>query len=192
MTGAAVSHGRETRPASLPACTQQVSSLLSRTHPGTAPLTGGWPSRPLGPVRPGQPSGPGPGLCNNASRAAPRTGQLGGVLLLSTPRGWVMMEPPSKAGSQGPGPAMPVGATRGRLGQVRAKPPGEAGRRPGHRGHGLPSALDSSSLFCLAPGSAGSRGRFRGRLTQPGRLSRSRRGPGMGEAGWDGGEAVCT
>lgn len=80
-------HGWETRPASLPACTQRVSSLLSRTHPGTAPLTRGWPARSPGPVRPGRPSGPGPGLCNNASRAAPRTGQLGGVLLLSTPGG---------------------------------------------------------------------------------------------------------
>lgn len=57
---------------------------------------------------------------------------------------------------------MPVGAARGRLRQVHGEPPGEAGRRPGQRVHGLPSALDSSSLFCLALGSTGSRGWFLG------------------------------
>lgn len=114
-------HGWETRPVTLPACMQRASSLLSQTHPGTAPLTGERPARSPGPVRPGRPSGPGPGLCKNVSRAALRTGQPGGVLLLSTLRGWAMMEPPGKApsqaGSQGPGPAMPVSTARGRLGR---------------------------------------------------------------------------
>lgn len=150
-------------------------------------MTGGWPARSLGPVRPGRPSGPGPGLCNNASRAAPRTGQLGRVLLLSTPRGWVMMEQPAKVVLRDldrPCQRAPLEGTSGRCAQslqVRQ----DAGQ--GIRDTG------SHPLWTAPPSSAWHQGPLvleggsRGRLTQPGRLSQSRRGPGMGEGGWDGG-----